>query len=468
LFDRTKFGIKSKILLVLIPLLICSFALNGYISVVSSRKSLSDISSQFMNYKINELYNYSYNQWNNLQSSGFGNDPVYIDIVEKSVESYAKGMIQKNSEIIFAINTEGKLIFSTTKIDYSESDWKIIKPELQSDNKNLLDFSISKHIFTGLNKSVPFLKWIIILAEEKNSYAKEITRMTYLQSMVFFISMLAIIVSLILSLGAIISPIYRFREAINDIILHKDFSKKVTIEYSDEIGELAFEFNNMTSNLDFTYNKLKKYALNEATARKEIIIREKETLDLLGRASDYRDQETGAHILRVSKYSLLLSKALGQSREIQDLLYYASPLHDIGKMGIPDRILLKPGKLIDEEFEIIKTHTTLGYEILKNFSSKYLKAGAVIALSHHEKFDGSGYPKGLKGTEIPIFGRIVSLADVFDALTSKRPYKDPWPIEKIVDYIRQEKGKHFDPNLVDLFSYNFSKVEEILKNNKIN
>jgi response regulator RpfG family c-di-GMP phosphodiesterase len=465
LLKKVKFGIKTKILIILIPLLICSFAISGYISVVSSRKTLSDISSQFMAYKIDELYNYSYSQWQNLQTSGFGNDSVYIEIVEKSVESYAKGMIREDSEIIFAFNNDGELVFSTNEMDYNESDWEFLKPVLQSDYKKLLDFSISRSKFTGLTKSLPHLKWIIVLAEDRQSYTKEITEMTYFQIIVFFASLFIITVSLILSLSAIISPIYRFSKAINDITIFKDFSRKVKIEYPDEIGELAFEFNDMTSNLDLAYKKLKKYALDEAIARKEIIIREKETLDVLGRASDYKDQETGAHILRVSKYSLLLSRALGQSKAIQDLLYYASPLHDIGKIGIPDHVLLKQGNLTVKEFDIIKTHTTLGYEILQNLSSKYLKAGAVIALSHHEKFDGSGYPKGLEGADIPIFGRIVSLADVFDALTSKRPYKDPWPIEDILDYINAEKGKHFDPNLVELFIHNFSEVEKILKTN---
>ncbi|MCK5201072.1 MAG: HD domain-containing protein, partial [Spirochaetales bacterium] len=204
--------------------------------------------------------------------------------------------------------------------------------------------------------------------------------------------------------------------------------------------------------------------LDEAIAKKEVFARENETLNVLGRASDYKDPETGAHIVRVSCYSRLLSESLGQSEALQDLIFYAAPLHDIGKLGIPDSILLKPGKLTSKEFEIIKTHTTIGFKILANPSSKYLKAGAVIAVSHHEKFDGTGYTKGLKGDEIPIFGRIVSIADVFDALTTKRPYKDPWLFEKVVGQLIEERGRHFDPEIVDLFMENISKVKKIYDN----
>ncbi len=290
---------------------------------------------------------------------------------------------------------------------------------------------------------------------------KKSRQMTYLQILTSLISLIIIIVILILYLGIMIGPIQRVRNAIHNITTYKDFSRKVRIEYPDEIGELAFDFNDMTSNLDLAYKKLKKYALDEAIARKEIFIREKETLNVLGNASDYKDPETGAHIARVSKYSLLISQALGQDKAIQDLLYYTAPLHDIGKLGIPDSILLKPGKLSKEEFLIIKTHTTIGFNILKNSSSKYLKAGAIIAKTHHESFDGTGYPNGLKGTDIPVFGRIVNIADVFDALTTKRPYKDAWLFDNTMDYIMDNKNSYFDSDLADLFFKNKKEVKDI-------
>jgi putative two-component system response regulator len=146
----------------------------------------------------------------------------------------------------------------------------------------------------------------------------------------------------------------------------------------------------------------------------------------------------------------------------QDLIYKASNFHDLGKIGIPDNILLKPASLENSEWETMKTHTSIGYEILKNSKSDYLRAGGIIAFTHHEKYDGSGYPNGLKGENIPLMGRIVAIADVFDALMSKRPYKDPWTLEMSKEYLINAKGIHFDPRLIELFMENILSVTEIM------
>ena len=175
---------------------------------------------------------------------------------------------------------------------------------------------------------------------------------------------------------------------------------------------------------------------------------------MLGKASEYKDPETNAHTKRVSHYCKLLASAYGLNEELQDIIFYASAFHDIGKIGIPDSILLKPGKLDDDEFAIMKQHASIGYEILKGSKSKYLKAGGVIAYNHHEKYDGTGYPNGLKGENIPIFGRITAIADVFDALTSIRPYKKAWSVDEAFNLLIEEKNRHFDPILVDLFIKN--------------
>lgn len=188
---------------------------------------------------------------------------------------------------------------------------------------------------------------------------------------------------------------------------------------------------------------------------------EQEILQVLGKSAEYKDPETNAHTQRVAHYCKLLTKAYGLDEELQDIIYYASPFHDLGKIGIPDRILLKAGKLDDDEYNIMKKHSQIGYEILKGSKSKYLKAGGVIAYNHHEKYDGSGYPNGLKGENIPIFGRITAIADVFDALTSNRPYKKAWSIDEAFDLLLEEKEKHFDPVLVDLFIKNKESVLDI-------
>jgi putative two-component system response regulator len=193
----------------------------------------------------------------------------------------------------------------------------------------------------------------------------------------------------------------------------------------------------------------------------EIVQRERETVVRLSKAAEYRDPETGAHILRMAHYSELIAKGLNLPIAEQELLLEAAPMHDIGKVGIADNILLKPGRLTPDEFEIMKQHAFFGYEILKGSSSRVLQAGAEIARAHHEKFDGSGYPHGLAGEAIPIFSRIVAVADVFDALTSERPYKKAWTLERAAEHIKASSGTHFDPRCVDVFFANWDKALEI-------
>ncbi len=176
-----------------------------------------------------------------------------------------------------------------------------------------------------------------------------------------------------------------------------------------------------------------------------------EIIKRLGRAAEYKDNETGNHILRMSHFAQMLAKAVGLSQEQTDNILLAAPMHDIGKIGIPDSILLKPGKLEPDEWAIMQTHVTIGADLLAGTDIPLLEMARNIALSHHEKWDGSGYPRGLSGTAIPIEGRICAICDVFDALTSERPYKKAWPIEEAVAFLRQQKGQHFDPQLVDLF-----------------
>mgnify|MGYP003571688554 CR=1 FL=1 len=201
---------------------------------------------------------------------------------------------------------------------------------------------------------------------------------------------------------------------------------------------------------------------NEVNAATKMLVdREHETLNILGKTAEYKDPETGAHIARVAHYSKTLACLSGQSEKFQDTIFHASPFHDIGKIGIPDKILLKPARLDADEFEIMKTHSTIGYTILKNSHSAYLKAGGIIAFNHHEKYDGTGYPSGLKGESIPILGRITAIADVFDALTSQRPYKKAWSFEDACSLLIEEKGKHFDPVLIDLFIDNVDQFKTI-------
>ena len=185
-----------------------------------------------------------------------------------------------------------------------------------------------------------------------------------------------------------------------------------------------------------------------------------QVIQRLGRAAEYRDNETGNHILRMSHIAALLAKSIGWNEDDCELMLHASPMHDIGKIGIPDHILLKPGKFEPEEWEVMKTHAAIGAHILEGDDSDLMRWASEIALTHHEKWDGNGYPQGLVGEAIPLTGRIAALADVFDALTSERPYKKAWTVEAAVEWIKENRGTHFAPDLVDVF---LIQLPEILK-----
>lgn len=213
--------------------------------------------------------------------------------------------------------------------------------------------------------------------------------------------------------------------------------------------ELEIEVGKRTSELRGAYEKIKKYTLDS-------IIR-------LTRASEYRDEDTGSHIMRMSRYSAAVAARMGLNENAVESILLAAPMHDIGKIGIPDRILLKPGKLTEDEWAVMKQHTVFGGKILEDSDTPILRMGEMIALGHHERWDGNGYPGGIAGKKIPLAARIVSIADIFDALTSKRPYKEPFTIEKSFDLIAGMKGSSLDPDVVDAFFSIEKEIVDIMK-----
>lgn len=202
-------------------------------------------------------------------------------------------------------------------------------------------------------------------------------------------------------------------------------------------------------------------AVEVRKATDEIHVRERETVMRLAKAAEFRDPETGSHILRMAHYSAIIATHLCLPSATVEQLLLAAPMHDVGKLGTPDHILLKPGRLTPEELETMRQHATIGYEILKNSSSPVLQLAAEIALTHHEKYDGTGYPHSLSGVEIPISGRIVAVADVFDALTSERPYKPAWDLIRAKEHILASSGGHFDPTCVQAFEACWDQIMEI-------
>ena len=197
------------------------------------------------------------------------------------------------------------------------------------------------------------------------------------------------------------------------------------------------------------------------TRTQELLDTQLEMVERLGLAAEFKDNETAAHTIRVGLFSQIIGKELGMTEEEADQLRLSAPMHDLGKIGIPDNVLLKPGKLDKDEWETMKKHAQFGYDILKNSKSLLLKNAGIIALTHHEKWNGSGYPSGLKGEDIHLYGRITAIADVFDALTMARPYKEAWPIEKAIQLINSESGIHFDPLIVDVFNKVLNELLEI-------
>ncbi|MBL6932315.1 MAG: response regulator [Rhodospirillales bacterium] len=232
----------------------------------------------------------------------------------------------------------------------------------------------------------------------------------------------------------------------------KPFDRAEVINRIYNMLEVRFLYNERGRQAEVLEAKVMERTQQLQDSRLELIRR-------LGRAGEYRDNETGMHVIRMSKSCRCLAIQAGLDEETAGQILHASPMHDLGKIGIPDNILLKPGKLEPDEWEIMKTHSEIGADIIGVHEFGIMKMAHAIALTHHEKWDGTGYPQGLKNVEIPIEGRISSICDVFDALTSERPYKKSWTVEKAVEFINENSGSHFDPDLVRHFN---DALDEIL------
>ncbi|MGD2064108.1 MAG: response regulator [Nitrospirota bacterium] len=234
--------------------------------------------------------------------------------------------------------------------------------------------------------------------------------------------------------------------------VHKPFDQLELVARVRNLSQLSTYQNMLRSSSDHLSALVREYSQSLDESRREIIAR-------LVRAAEFRDNETGLHVVRMSHYAMLTARAMGLADEEVATIYQASPMHDVGKIAIPDRVLLKPGKLDQGEWEIMQSHTTHGARILEGHSSPLMQAAAEIALHHHERWDGAGYPHGLAGEAIPLHARVVTVADIFDALTSERPYKEAWATDRAVELIRTLSGSQVDPMVVEAF---FSCLPDIL------
>ncbi len=294
---------------------------------------------------------------------------------------------------------------------------------------------------------------LTIVLEEKKEFAY---RLLYKYE-TWFIALL-IIGALFIATAAyyvatgLIRPIITLSNTAKKITRTQDYTQQVSIDRDDEIGQLSDAFNTMTGGMGKALHEI-------TTLNKEIEDTQREVVFTMGSIGESRSKETGNHVKRVAEYSKLLALYYGLDEEEAEMLKQASPMHDIGKVAIPDAVLNKPGRFNEEERLIMDTHAALGYEMLKHSQRTLLLMAATVAHEHHEKYNGKGYPRGLKGEEIHIYGRITAIADVFDALGSDRVYKKAWEDEKIFALFKEERGEHFDPQLVDIF---FNHLNEFL------
>ncbi len=461
-----KVSLRTKALMIILPVIVSSLVISNYLAKDAFEKTLNNAGMQFMAYKTGQLRKYADMQWGFLLENKFDKDQVYLNAMRQAVLSYSMGMAEEGSEAVLSVTGDAVIDISTEKLDIKPDEKKELEKIIHEKKEGWVGINLGGQAWVGYVFYYQPLDWYVFILEKKSNFYSMMNKAGRQQTLINALSILISGIVIVIFINYLTNPIKKIADKITSIKSIDDISSEIEIVYPDEIGKLAFEFNKMNRRLVKSYTRLKTIAIREAAANREISLRELETLNVLSRTSDYKDPETGAHIARVAHYSKMLASFLGVDDENLDIIYYASPLHDIGKIGIPDAILLKPAKLTESEFEIIKTHTTIAYNILNNTRSKYLKAGAEIAISHHEKYDGTGYPKGLKGEEIPLPGRIVAIADVFDALTTSRPYKEPWPIGKAVEYMETQYGKHFDPAILKLFLDNLETVKKIYNNNQ--
>jgi response regulator RpfG family c-di-GMP phosphodiesterase len=457
--------IRVKLLLVILPLLAGATILTGVFSSAAAQTGMTRVAVRLQGFKAEQLSSHMRSQWDLLVENGFAGNEAFVQAAQTNVESFALGLLRSDTELVLAVDSAGEIGLQTSPLELQEPEKRALFAASDTRTDGWVELQLDGKRFVGQTfYFVPF-RWQTFVLEEEASFSDEVRKITR-RSLVILATALVVATALVLAFSAYITrPLSRVTEAIGTVEPGSPEPQTIPVEYPDEIGELAHRFNLMNDDLASAYGRLKDFAFREALARRQIVKSERETLVVLARAAEYRDPETGDHINRVGLYARLLARELGLDEYRQNLIYFASPLHDIGKIGVPDSILLKPGKLTPEEFEVIKRHPLIAYEVLKDSQSPYLRAGAVIALTHHEHYDGLGYPQGLAGAEIPLFGRIAGLVDVFDALMTKRPYKDAWDLESTLDYLRSERNKHFEPRLVDIFLTRREEVRRIFEEN---
>lgn len=456
-------GLRTKALLFILPLVITIVAASGTLASFASREAVTRVTTRLMAYKAEQLRDFAYSQWEVIEELGFEDDPDYRAAAEAAIQSYAGSLLRSETELVFALDQSAVVVLTSGGRSALEGEYPELLELAEQSGAGWFSESVAGAPRLGQLFFFEPFDWWFFVTELRSRFFTDVRSITTTHGLILLVAIIVATALVSLFVGFVIGPIERLSEAMRAVYDSGDLSGRVVVEYADEVGLLAQEFNRMAGNLEESYARLSETARAESAARRTALDREEETLYVLGRASEFRDAETGAHLQRVGELCALFSQLLGQSEEEQELLRRSAPLHDVGKIGIPDEILFSTGKLTPAEYETMKRHTVIGWQILRECESVYLRKGAEIALCHHEKWDGSGYPNGLRQEEIPLSGRIVGLVDVFDALTSERPYKRAWSVEEARDYIIAEAGTHFEPRLVNLFQEYFEGFRNLME-----
>lgn len=451
--------------LLILSLVFGSLLVAGLLASLTAQQGMSRLAINHLAFKAQTIARYAENQWQVLEDNLLSDDPEFRNAAVVAIQSYAIATTWGTTMRVDAFREDGTLVF-TTGI-FQESEPEVLPPLMDLARSGAPGWHRVAHkdrqFVTYLIHQRDFAFHIAIVNDAQNFFME--MRALHLRfAILILVTMgLSAVATIVLS-RHLAEPVQQLARGMARVAETRDFRQSLPVHLSNEIGTAVAAFNRMTSMLDRSYSRLQEIALSEAEARYEVQQREQEVLTALGRITDYKDQGTGHHVIRVGKYSALLARHLGLPPDQRRVLYQAAPLHDVGKTAIPDEILMKQATLTPEERAIMETHTTIGHSILADSRSSALRAGARLALTHHERYDGTGYPAGLSGTRIPLFGRIVALADVFDALTSARPYRGPWRVDEALEYLRTQRGRHFDPHLVDLFLELHREVREIQEN----
>lgn len=465
--SRSRMRLRFRLNVMILPVVVAVVLLGGVLTSLASRSALTRVANRHLTYKAEQLRDHAYSEWSILEDLGLADRPEYSAAARESFRSYARSLLRTRTELILVVDSGGEPVMG---IGLGASEDTNEVPEATAESRDSVDLPVgwfSRELFGESRVGVGFelepFDWTVAVTDRESAFFSEVQHIRATHGWILLAALGVVTLVTTAYVGYIVRPVERLATTIAHVGTTGNLSHRAEVEFADEIGVLASKFNTMIRTLEQNYAQLESTRNAEEQARKDAVDREEEALYLLGRASEFRDAETGEHLWRIGRLAALFSRLLSQGEREQELMRKSAPLHDVGKIGIPDALLLKPGKLEPEEFEQMKRHALEGYELLRSARSEYLIEGARIARTHHEKWDGSGYPDGLAEEEIPLSGRIVGLVDVFDALTSARPYKDPWPPERALKLIVEERGKHFDPHLVDIFEKHFAEFRAVIE-----